>query len=521
MAGSHDLYALIGTLTRTEKRYCTMMLEEGAGRRAASCRRLFEIIRAMDAPDDGRVRNAVRDEPFAGHLAVTKNHLHEHLLRSLRSFSAKGTRARIRALIEGAEVLADRGLHEGARRRLRDAWESAERFGYLPEMLAMLREEWRIDANEGYVDVRAEDLQERRARAVKVARDVINYWDYLHLFSLASMELLQRGPAVAGRSDRLDELVRTPMLELARPATLPARRFQLETMRLCHMLTARYEEGFAHSLRCLEYAEEFPPEERIEQLNYGSLLHTHVVVALKTGRLAEAHAAFEKLCALEPRERGLRGQYRNLRFCCRLELLMVRFDADEMAAMAPELEKICRSEENGFTRQLRIGYAIDLACALFVNGRLDAAIDTLHPVINDNRPGFRDDALCVARLLQLMLHHDRGDVELLPYLIRSAYRFISRCRGVSGVDRIVLRFMRRLVNVPTHEALIAAFVGVRNELAAAALDPAVYETSGMCMILPWLDATISGCSFGEVAREGQRALYHEDTSAPTSEPMLA
>lgn len=514
MAGTHDLYALIATLTRTEKRYCTMALEEGAGRRAASCRRLFEIICAMDAPDDALVRDAVRDEPFAGHLAVTKNHLHEHLLRSLRSFSAKGTRARIRALIEGAEVLADRGLHEQARRRLRDAWEPAERLGYLPEMLVMLRQEWRIDANEGYVGVRAGDLQERRARAVKVARDVANYWDYLHLLSVASMELLQHGPVVAGRSDRLDEMVRAPMLELSRPATLPARRFQLETMRLYHMLTARYEEGFAHSVRYLRYAEEFPPDERMEQLNYGSLLHTHVIVSLKTGRLTEASAAFEKLCALEPRSRLLRAQYRNLRFCCRLELLMVHFDADAMAAMAPELDEICRTDANGFTRQLRIGYAIDLACALFVNGRLDDAIDTLHPVINDNRPGFRDDALCMARLLQLMIHHDRGDAELLPYLIRSTYRFISRCRGVSDVDRIVLRFMRRLANVPTHEALIAAFVGVRSELAAVVLDPAVYETSAMCMVLPWLDAAIAGRPFGEVAREAQRRLYHEDVAEP-------
>src|SRR5690349_12151228 len=99
MAGSRNLYELIGSLSRTEKRYCRLMLETGAGRKANNCLRLFQILSAMPEIAEPAVRAAVEHEPFAGHLSVTKNHLYEHLLRSLRAFSASRTRhVRIRAL---------------------------------------------------------------------------------------------------------------------------------------------------------------------------------------------------------------------------------------------------------------------------------------------------------------------------------------------------------------------------------------------------------------------------------------
>ena len=119
--------------------------------------------------------------------------------------------------------------------------------------------------------------------------------------------------------------------------------------------------------------------------------------------------------------------------------------------MAPELEAICGKEENGITRQMRLGYAIDLAVAQIADGRLRQAACTLHPVINDHRPGFRNDLLCIARMLRLMIHYDLGDIELLPYLIRSTYRFIARCRGISELDRAVLGFLRRLPNLATRD----------------------------------------------------------------------
>lgn len=519
MAGSHELYELIGTLSRTEKRYCTMMLETGAGRKAKSCLRLFEILSSMRRLDEADVRAAVEGEPFARHLAVTKNHLYEHLLRSLRSFdAAKSTRRRIRALIEGAEVLSERGLHQQARGRLREARTLSERYEYLPEQLVIARLAWRINAHEGYVRVDEEDLRRQRAEVAGIMDQISNYWDYLYAWASLSFRLIRRG-AVKSHTDRMS--VDDPLVTLAPPLSLQARRLQLEALRLYYLVTSRHDRGYEHSVEALRIVESFPMADRMEQLNYVAVLYTHVMVSLKVGRYAEARRTFEKLRSLHPNGRSEQFHHAQLCFSCRLSLYLVDLDHEAIAAMAGELEEVCSLDEDGFSRQLRIGFTIELAAAQFANNHARAALQTLHPVINDCRPGFRDDMLCLARLLRLMIHFDLGDFEVLPYLIRSTYRFIARCRGLSVVDCVVLRFMRRLPNVATRHELTAELGRVRAELADATSDPGEREAAAVSCILPWLDAKITGRGYGEVVREENRAKAIDDEpegTAPSSWP---
>lgn len=479
-----------------------MMLESGTGRRANSCLRLFEILSSMDEPGEQALRAAVEKEAFAGHLAVTKNHLYEHLLRSLRAYGATNTTyRRIRMLVDGVEVLFNRGLLQQARERLRDARELAERYDFLQEQLLIARLESRIDMYTGYAGVTIQRIEQRRAHVQSIIENISNYWDYIHLSDIAAYEMSHQGYGGSDTGRRLQEVIYNPRPELAPPSSLQAQQLHRDTLRMYYLMTARYSEGYELSVEWLRFVESYPMNERIEQLNYISLLHNHVVISLKLGRLDEARHAFGKLSSLEPRGKWFQWQQSRFVFFCQLDLLMLDLDHEAIAAMSGDLEAICNGQENGVTRQMRMCYAIDLAYAQFANGYLREAISTLHPVINNNRLGVRHDVLCVARLMQLMIHYDLGDIELLPYLIRSTYRFITRCRGMFDTDRLVLQFMRRLPNLITQDELIAEFRRVRKELAVIASDPADQEASWLASILPWLDSKITGRPFSELACE--------------------
>ncbi|HVZ42059.1 MAG TPA: hypothetical protein VHI13_22460 [Candidatus Kapabacteria bacterium] len=511
MAASEGLYNLIGTLSKTEKRYCTMMFASGTGRRARSCRRLFALLCGLRTLNEEAVRMAVANEPFAGHLAVTKNHLYEHLLRSLSTFNtANEAHRRIRLLIEGAEVLTDRGLHEQASERLHMARELAERHECLPEQLTIARLECSIDTRTCHANTTPEQLSERRSRIETILANVADYWDSQHLYGVVARELMQHGPGAAGAEQRLGRAACKGALEPAASRTETARLIRTESQRLYHLLAADHAAALLYSDQCIRLAESYPMKERAQRFNYSTLLFTHVMLAMRMGRNAEARSAFEKLCAIEP-SGGIDAMHlRVQQFSCRLELLMVDFEHEAIAAMADEFEAICVNSEDGLARQLRLGYPIELAYAQFVNGCLGDALSTLHPLINDARPGFRDDALCAARLLRLMIHYDSGNLELLPYLIRSTYGFIARCRGVSDADRAVLRFMRRLPNICTQEELRSAFARAYDELAAIAANRDQVQGTAIVCILPWLRSTITGRPFGEVAREARRAMIAED-----------
>lgn len=506
MATSCDLYELIGSLTKTEKRYCRMMLESGTGRKANSCLRLFEILSSLRDLEESAVRAAVAGEPFARHLAVTKNHLYDHLVRSLCTFAAvRGMRSRINGLIEATEVLLGKGLLRQAREQLREARELAERYNFMTGQVVIAQMSWRLDSYDGYEGVTVEDLRERRDRVHGVLDDMRNYWDHLHAYAVMSRELIHRGPSgSSANAESSDESIHELFHALPPPASPNARRMHLDAQRTYHMLTARYDDAYEHAVESLRYVESFPMKDRLRRLNYISILVDYVIMSTRTGRMTEARRALATLEGLEPEDRVLRNHQERATFYCRLTLAMVDLDHEAVAAMRGEMEEICSRDKDEFARQFPIGYALDLAYAQFANGLLREAVETLHPVINDYRPGFRDDMLCIARHFQLMLHFDLGDIELLPYLVRSAYRFISRCRGISEVDRVVLRFMRRLPGIATREKLLAEFARVREELLAVSHDPAEREASAVMAIIPWLDSKITGRPFGELAREMER-----------------
>ncbi len=512
MADSRDLYQLIESLGRAEKRYCRVMLQAGLGRKATSCLRLFEVLAGMRTHDERAVRAAVAGEPFARHLAVTKNHLYEHLLRTLRLYDAvESRRGNIRAAIESAEVLKRRGLFDSARERLRRARAGAEEEELLAEQLEIAHLEWELDRRDGYAAVDHEALAERRERVEAVGLAIGNYWDHLHVYAGASMELLLRGPRTHAMAERLEELVGKPLGMLSPPATMRARNFHRETLRTYHLLTGRYDQGYAHSAESLALVESYPMDVRLERLNYLGRLHYHTVLSLRVGRYAEARRTAAKLEALQISNRALLARRARLAFSSRLDVLMVDFDHVGIAALGSDLEEICREEEDAFTRQLRLGHQVMLAAAQFTNGLVHEAAETLRPVINDYRPGFRNDALCTARLLQLMIHYDMGDVELLPYVIRSNYRFLACYGGITEVDRAILRSMRRLTNLATRDDLMREFARLRDELAAIAEDAPESGLAAVRDVLPWLESKITGRSYHELMIEARDAMEIRDT----------
>lgn len=520
MADSRDLYQLIGSLGRAEKRYCRVMLQAGLGRKATSCLRLFEILSGMRTHDERAVRAAVAEESFARHLAVTKNHLYEHLLRTLRMYDAvESRRGNVRAAIESAEVLKRRGLYAAARERLGRARASAEAGELMPERLEIAYLEWDLDRCEGYAGVAHEDLAERRARVEETTAAVRNYWDHLGVYAGASLELLLHGPRTHDASERLEEVVGGPLAALPPPATARARNFHREALRTYHLLTGRYDRGYAHSAESLALVESYPMDVRLDRLNYLGRLHYHTVLSIRVGRYAEARRTAAKLDSLHISNQALLARRARLAFSCRLDVLMIDFDHEGIAALAADLEEIRREEEDAFTRQLCLGHAVILAAAQYINGLLNEAARTLHPVINDNRPGFRNDVLCTARLLQLMIHYDRGDIELLPYMIRSTYRFMARYGGITEVDRAILRSMRRLANLVTRDDLLHEFARLRDELAAIGEDAPESSTSVVRDVLPWLESKITGRSYRDLMIEARDAMEIGDTEE--AEPARA
>jgi len=92
-----------------------------------------------------------------------------------------------------------------------------------------------------------------------------------------------------------------------------------------------------------------------------------------------------------------------------------------------------------------------IATLHFGAGSYSSAIDFLHKIINDNRPGLRNDLQCYARLMHLLCHYEIGNEEILEPLIKSVYRFMARMKNFTVVEEEIFKFLRHSTKVRANQ----------------------------------------------------------------------
>jgi hypothetical protein len=85
-----------------------------------------------------------------------------------------------------------------------------------------------------------------------------------------------------------------------------------------------------------------------------------------------------------------------------------------------------------------------IACLYFGAGQADKAIDYLNRIINW-KLNLRDDLQCYARLLNLISHYELGNMDVVNYLSKSVYRFMSKMKNLGAVEEVLFNFLRNSI----------------------------------------------------------------------------
>lgn len=139
-----------------------------------------------------------------------------------------------------------------------------------------------------------------------------------------------------------------------------------------------------------------------------------------------------------------------------------------------------------------------IACLYFGSGNNKTAIDYLNKIIHW-KTNLRTDLQCYARLLHLIAHFELGNEELLRYLIKSVYRFLSNMNNLSTVEEEVFRFIRKSFSLSSRN-LIPAFKLLKEKLSRLQFDPLESRSFMYLDIIGWLESKIEGVPVQEIRR---------------------
>lgn len=261
-----------------------------------------------------------------------------------------------------------------------------------------------------------------------------------------------------------------------------------------------YEQAYAYMKKNMELFESSHPKIKDLPNGYAGAVNNLIIVQIQLRRFREAAEMLNKMGRFSVGTYAIK--HSDMAKSLKLELLTCAGQFQKALA-------VYESVKNRMVEVMRLDAQSSLqityfgALSFFGCGRFNEAAKLLSQLINEYGPGFRIDIQAAARIVKLLCHLEAGDTEHLPYAVKSTYRFLKSRERLTGVERVVVDFMRNdLPRIPagSKAALISSLEALRNQLAELISDRLEAKSLEYFDFMSWIESKIERRSFAEIVQ---------------------
>ena len=513
------LFRLIKGLSKSEKRYFKLFVAKEGGSMDKKFVRLFDLIDQQQAFSEHEI---LLKEPGIkrAQLSNLKAHLYRRILQSLRLYDNKNVRdIRIRELIDHAQILYNRSHYDQCVKMLQKAKKMAHQHHNLELLLEIYKWEKQVLSQ-----TIGKGNQERVNDIIAQARDVNNRINKINSFSniLVKLNAMYLRKGFVRNQEDFDRVTR--MLRQELPEYDEGSLSFYEKLHLYNLMVDYYffiQDFKKGCLYAQKWVDLFENNQQIpEYLDLYLKGLNHLMIAqyklmryhdfnLNHRRMRSIHgmARVEPDANIELKlQKYIYSHLFNKYFMVGdFEIGVIMF-----TRIKPRLEQIIPQLD----KHSRLIMYYKIACLYFGNGKYNESIRWLHRIINTEEENIREDVHSFARIINLICHFELGNVEVIPYYLRSTYRYLSKKDDLQQFQKYILSFIKQLEEKMTPMALINQFSKLRDDLLPLVDSP--YEKRAFIYIdiISWLESKIHQRTVGSVIKEKAKALIEEQEDQP-------
>ena len=510
MKPSHELFRLVKSLSKSEKRFFNLISSLQSGEK--NYIKLFDAIERQNEYDEEAIKRQFSGETFIKHLPSEKNHLYKLILKSLRLFYSENTVSAILAEhIQSIEILYNKALYSECGKLVRKAKkiaQSHERFYYLFELIkwekALLEEEFQS----GKFDRDLNKLVDEEHNVIKKLR---NLAEYQILYSKINYVFRQGGYVRNDLERQLVNEIQSHELIKGKNTALSKRAAATcyYVKGLCAITSNEVEDSFLNFSRVVSIFEENPnliqdiPKQYIKSL--GNLFYYYI-----------GSGDFDKLFELIEKMRSLKGQAGFNRVDIKMRIFLTTHYFELLAyermgdfSKALNMMEGINDQLNSFgeklTKEDEVVFDHMFANIYFGAGKYREALRRINNVLNDNESNLRQDIYSFSKLFNLVIHFELENFDLLDYLIKSTERYYVKKKKDAKVgyefEVEFIKHFKKLIKAARNlndksEAFLEMRNGLRkllkNEDERVALEYFDYIT--------WVEANIQNRPYSELKR---------------------
>ena len=499
------LFQLVKSLEKSEKRNFKLFVKRNSSSENLKTIQLFDALDKMSDYDEPLLLKKNKSISKQ-QLSNLKAHLYRQILSSLRIIKDENNiDIQLHEQMDYARILYNKGLYLQSLKaldRLKDMARDHNQVTYLQQALFF---EKKIEAL--YITRSMQNRAEQLSQESDAVNDSLTLINKLSNLSLQLYSwYIQHGHA---RNENDVKSIKL-FFETSLPVEAASAKGFYEKLYLyqshCWYAFIRLDflQFYRYCKRWVDLFEKYPDMLTVETASYIKGMHNLMSAhfdLLNHEKLAETIKQFEKfarhkLVAQNDNNRILTYQYL---YTARINLYFLQGTFNKGLLMVPHLEEMLKEYGLYLDTHRVLVFYYKIACLYFGSGDNEKAIDYLNRIINQ-KSDLRSDLQCYARLLHLIAHYELGNFDLLEYLIKSVYRYMSKMESLSKVEEEMFAFLRRSFHVGAH-ALKPEFEKLLNKLKKYENNPLERRAFAYLDVISWLESKIRNVNVQDVVRE--------------------
>ncbi len=513
-----DIFELIKSLSKSEKRYFKLNYRRQAGRNAAKYLQLFDMLDELDSYDEKSFIATLPDSALRKHYRQAKFYLGNAILRALNQYHERNdTRARMSSLLQSARILAAKGLHRMSYSVLERARNIAGRSqAPIFEMLIFVEQRDLLDYTRKNSEQYLQDVDRFSEQINLRAERTYIYSLYRGLYArLHAIHGVQGPPRSLEELAALEGVFTDPIMQSGMHRKSVQASFYFHEIRR-HFFAAQGDADKAIQ-EALVLRKITRSDTRFGYL-YGPIACNLCQHYIDIGLVAEFRQQAAEIQALmdagdTPGDIGMTSQLRILLQVFHIQALTREGRFEECQPRVAEIAAPFGVHQAELTVNNLLFCYYYFFYAEFGCGNFDKAFRWLEKITLDKQHEIRSDIFFHAPIMSLIVHYELGNIDTLEYLLRSTYRMLNSKQRIYALERIVLDFIRQLTKLVDLAGLEALMRETRTTLLELESIPLEGDVLKRFDFIAWLDAKLARRSFAAMAalrfKEEQAALHTE------------
>lgn len=506
---TESIFELIHSLTKSEKRYFKLLSSRHTIGDENNYVVLFDYIDKQTEYNEEALFEHFADEAFLNKFSITKKRLYDHILNALTNYHANHhIEAQIFRMIHSSEILFEKSLYDQAKKILRSAEKLAIKHQLTNSILEIRKKGKKLLEKNNYFDLDKSDLVDIHLQDMEFHLQS-QYEDELWMHKSRIFQSLSRQGVTRTEEDKMQyDQVFQSFQFLQKPTQKTFEAEYLEN----HIKSAYYfaVHDLNQSYRALKENKELFANSEVQIKDhpdrYFSILTNLIYTADKLGDYDLSMVYLSELRKLQQSigqdaESDLRIKLFATLTSIELSFYTKRGDFEEIRLKLPEMEREIETNLENITTLRKAFLYFKIATVYLAFNDPNTALKSLRKLLNDTSLDKKEDIVAFAHLMEILIHLELGNKDMIPYLVKGTQRFLKSRNRLYPFEQEILTFATKFGTAKNrfeqeerwqnlHERLIAFESDKNHQLALEYFD---FKT--------WSEAKIRGVSFIQLIKD--------------------